>query len=359
MILGPLLLCLFSISSKAQDDNLNSYVYMVRIPATTHHKTAIQTGFRLAGRKGIITALHGVADGTTFSAYNESGDVLNDLKIADIDYENDLALLRSGELEGRAAEGLQAVDRLTVIPNETLRVLGHPEGINLYIKTVGAGTPVLKKLHMLIPPDSAQLFDKRKSPSANITILNISSGNLGPGYSGAPILNSNDRVVGVVDGGLRGGALAISWAIPIPYVEWRDIASARTLVTELSNLNSSDLFFTEEDKGATADQYTYQISGYVNGIPISNLETKNHRELIRFQGKLRTFDLTIRQYTNGTYCDTIVIKVPNWNFPPGGSNDDAGEPRTYFSGGVQNAKNSPYLELFVNPGTMCGKWQSQ
>jgi hypothetical protein len=353
-----LLLCLIPVNGMAQEDALNSYVYMVRIPATSHHKTIIQTGFRLAGRKGIITCLHGLADGTTFSAYNESGDVLNDLKVVYVDVDNDLALLRSSELEGRAAEGLQAVDSLTIAPGDALRVFGHPEGINLYIKPAGAGTPVLKKLHMLIPPDSAQLFDKRKSPSANITILNISSGNLGPGYSGAPVLDSNNKVLGVVDGGLRAGASAISWAIPITYVEWRDIASARILVNELSNLDTANLFFLEEYRGQVIDQYTYQISGSINGTPVS-IEKGNYREMLPFQGKLKVFDLTVKQFTNGMYCDTIVIKFPNWNFPLGGSNDATGKPRTYFSGGVQNAKNSQYLELLLNPGTICGRWQSQ
>ena len=107
---------------------------MIRIPATSHHKTILQTGFRLAGRKGIITALHGVADGTTFSAYNESGDVLNNLKIANVDIDNDLALLRSAEIESRPAEGLQAVDSLTIESGNPLRAFGHPEGISLYIK---------------------------------------------------------------------------------------------------------------------------------------------------------------------------------------------------------------------------------
>lgn len=70
----------------------------------------------MAGRKGIITALHGVADGTTFSAYNESGDVLNNLTIVSVDIDNDLAMLRSAEIESRPAEGLQAGDILTIEP---------------------------------------------------------------------------------------------------------------------------------------------------------------------------------------------------------------------------------------------------
>ena len=40
-------------------------------------------------------------------------------------------------------------------------------------------------------------------------------GNLVAGDSGGPILDSAGEVCGVIDGGLLGGAAAISWAIPL------------------------------------------------------------------------------------------------------------------------------------------------
>lgn len=261
MILMTLIFCLTaSVRITAQVDDLDKYVYMVRIPATSHHnKPALQTGFRLAGRKGIITALHGVADGTTFSAYNEMGDVLNNLKIASVDVDNDVALLRSEEIENRLADGLQAVGNLAINSGDALRVAGHPEGINLYIKDdAKAGTPVFKELHMLISADSADLFDRRQSPKTDITILNISSGNLGPGFSGAPVLNSSNQVVAIVDGGLRDGALAISWAIPITKVAWRDISSARTLINHLATLDTTNLFSYTPYNSVTVDSPTLE-----------------------------------------------------------------------------------------------------
>lgn len=67
---------------------------------------------------------------------------------------------------------------------------------------------------MVIPPNSAQLFDLRKSPCENNDLKHF-LWQYWPWLSGAPVLNSDNRAVGVVDGGLRGGAVAISWAIPI------------------------------------------------------------------------------------------------------------------------------------------------
>jgi hypothetical protein len=213
------------------------------------HGALLQTGFRLQGRKGILTALHGVADGKAFSAVNESGDVLNGLTIAGVDLDNDLALLRSTEIENRPADGLPSEGSAEVEPGESLRVLGHPQGINLYEKRVIAGTPVLKNLHELIPPASASAFDRRKSPSAGITVLNI-QGSLVPGDSGAPVLNARGKMIGIVNGGLLGGAASISWAIPLQFVAWRDSASASTRLAELAVIPSRDLFAVNPDPSA-------------------------------------------------------------------------------------------------------------
>jgi hypothetical protein len=325
MILMAIILCLTaSVKAAAQEDDLNKYVYMVRIPATNHHnKTAIQTGFRLAGRKGIITALHGVADGTTFNAYNENGDVLNNLKIASVDIDNDVALLRSEELENRPAEGLQAVGNLTIKPGDALRVAGHPDGINLYIKDdPKAGTPVFKELHMLISPDSANAFDRRQSPKTDITILNISSGNLGPGFSGAPVLNSSNQVVAIIDGGLREGALAISWAIPIKKVNWRDMSSARTLVNRLAKLDTTNLFsFTPYNIG-TGDSPTSE-------------ETMTSAEGAR--SSTREANVTQTNINIGASLKRIVASSPN------GFTDLLGE---------QDSRNNSYKSKVSLPGAI-------
>jgi hypothetical protein len=372
IILGTLFFFLFSFASAEQEDALGKYVYMIRNPATRTHKTILQTGFRMRGRKGVITSLHGVADGVTFSAYNESGDVLNGLKIVSVDVDHDLALLRSAELENRSADGLEAVENLAITPGESLRAFGHPEGINLYIKDdLRAGTPVLKKLHSIIPPDSAPLLGRRKSPSLNITILNISSGNVGPGYSGAPVVNSDGQVVGILDGGLRGGALAISWAIPINAAEWQDISSAQTTVKELVNVTDNNLFvFTGEqndDAGPEpiqqqATPYTYQIYGWIesghrgNRVLINRMT--HHEDRFPFSGRLLGFDLTITQFTNGKPCGQGQIQHPpntdyGWGFPKGSTSSGSGEARPKFAFGVQQAFNSQFLELLINPGLNC------
>src|SRR5690349_7213949 len=91
------LILLTVLSNDATAQRISQYVYMVRISGGSYSKAVLQTGFRLAGTKGIITCLHGVVAGSSFSALNAEGDVLAHLRLERVDIENDLALLLSDE----------------------------------------------------------------------------------------------------------------------------------------------------------------------------------------------------------------------------------------------------------------------
>jgi tetratricopeptide (TPR) repeat protein len=221
------------------------HVYLVRIPTADRKEVVLQTGFRLKGLKGIMTTLHGVlrgiADGTEFTATNDKNQVLRGLRVSHVDVARDLAILRCTQLERQSADGLTRTRAAAPAPGEQLGVVGHPQGIDLYIKSVTAGLPVLKKMRTLVPPSTSRPFLVRNSPGVEIGVLNI-EGNLVPGDSGAPVLTRNHEVVGVVDGGLLGGAAGISWAIPLASVEWQPIAKVRQRLIQLADASSSNLF---------------------------------------------------------------------------------------------------------------------
>jgi len=122
--------------------------------------------------------------------------------------ESDLVLLRL--LTPQARKPL-ALNTTAPSVNQSLDALGFPLNIAGYSNT---GVKVRfggNQLRTILPPKVLrQITDY---PSTSIEILNL-EGNLVPGLSGAPIIDNEGRVVGIVDGGLEEGAIGISWGIP-------------------------------------------------------------------------------------------------------------------------------------------------
>lgn len=242
------LFCLMRPTALAQSTSSLSTldcVYMIRIPENRQHRAAIQTGFRLRGTRGIVTALHGVVDGNVFSAINEKNEVFTSLSIGSVDIDSDLAVLVSNDPRLQSGDGLP-MSQQYIGSGAILRVLGHPLGINLHLKTVQTGNPALVRLSRLIPPAAADAFERRRSPSSNAQVLDIEAP-LVPGDSGAPVLDGAGAVLGVVDGGLLQGQAAISWAITLGSVQFRTVASLRAQIAALARFPSEDLFSFESD----------------------------------------------------------------------------------------------------------------
>ena len=190
---------------------------MIRIPETQNHSGAIQTGFRLSGIHGILTALHGVADGDVFSAIQGS-QVFNDLRVTAVDIKHDIALLTSDQLEGLAPNGLVAERNSQVQPEEALHASGFPLALRaIYTIKVTANRNPFTKLDKILPHADFKAFSARHSPSPDVRVLSV-DGALTPGYSGAPLLNERGRVVAVVDGGLQRNS-QIAWAIPLESIQ--------------------------------------------------------------------------------------------------------------------------------------------
>lgn len=239
-----------------QNSTLGKYVFQVRIPETKNHKVLFQTGFRLEGKKGIVTALHGLADGNLFSAENENGSAFTNLRIVELDVERDVVLLQNNELAGLPAEGLPSGD-LNLTAGQALTSYGHPEGISLYVRALTTAPEVLKTLKNLITPNSSSFFKGRKSPSPDITVINLKV-SAGPGESGAPVLNSSNSVVGIINGGLGEGKAEITWAIPLSHVIWSPVSSKTGELERLSSLDIRDQFALSE---VVNDPSLYQFPG--------------------------------------------------------------------------------------------------
>jgi hypothetical protein len=251
---------LFLLASAANAQEAN--VYLIKMFDCAHQPTQrSQTGFRVRGVKGLITALHGVADCQRITASSRKGLLLDQpLIIKKIDVDRDVALLSSSQIEGAPDGGLIAADNVAWESLGTVKVYGHPYGISSLETTLTLRNPPLKPLKDLVPAASLSILKERRSPNHLINILNL-QGNLLPGHSGAPILDSRGHVVAVANGGLREGFAGISWAVPFEDVEWGE--SGDRLKT-LARLDPNILFTSDtgsyEPSGEPRDDFCGQLS---------------------------------------------------------------------------------------------------
>jgi hypothetical protein len=236
-------------------------IYRITASQCLHGPTQrTQTGFMVKGIRGIFTALHGVVDAKQIGAVSRaSNEAFNSLQISKADPESDVALLDSPELDGKNPLALESIMFSEDVDPGPLKVVGHPYGIDL-IPTTGLTlrNPKLVELRSLLTIDSLGPVQDRGSPFYKTKVLSI-QGKLLPGDSGAPILDSRNRVLAIANGGLKGGLADISWAIAMNNLKWED--NPEPTLARLRNLTPNDVFFfAGEDKIPDEKESAQQVA---------------------------------------------------------------------------------------------------
>lgn len=268
----------------AQSDSVASIPYVYRIDIKGCKFAPVnrrQTGFRVQGLEGIVTALHGVADCTTIHATTDGGqEIFTDLEIQQVDIERDVAILGSPELAKLPPDGLMVSPlSRTEILSTTLHIAGYPLGLEKQDIDVIEKIRDIESLDDVIPDaEEPADFIKRKSPSLNISVLNVQA-QLLPGHSGAPLLDNENRVVAIGNGGLRGGSAGRSWAIlwDANNLQSVDQDEVRQRLTELAAkdiaaLAFSSTFPSQVDNTIAHETYTVQIIDADRNQSIGNAE---------------------------------------------------------------------------------------
>ncbi len=188
-----------------------------------------QSGFKLAGRPALYTALHGVTGCRSIKAFGPEGAPAfggQELKIAQADISHDVAELITAA--GLPTEGGLRAATSRPNPFESLVVYGFPSGrvVSRGTKVSVANPPLINLNSWVLPMAIRTALSQRASPDPNLVEFVDIDGVLMPGHSGAPLMNQANELVAVADGGLEGGKDNRSWAIPWSLVQlhpFRDI----------------------------------------------------------------------------------------------------------------------------------------
>src|SRR5437868_2587412 len=333
-------LSLVQLRAYAQDE----HIFLVKaFDCASKPSQRSQTGFRAQGIRGIITALHGVADCQRIVVKGDKALILFEhLIISTIDIERDMALLSSTELDSKDQGGLEVAKNTTWSSLEKLRVYGHPYGIARLDTSLDIRKPAVRPLKDLIPPGALPDLRSRNSPNPLINVLSL-QGNILPGHSGAPIVDSQGRVIAVANGGLQKGQAGICWAIPFEDVEWEPASSNRAFIS-LRHLQVESLFVFD------------------NSLPdLSNTVSDT----------LEEFCISLNKLVESSRVGFISIVKPgmfDWNFQsridlPGSSYSDV-MPRTKVAyvmsrSNKKNIVESEYYNLIYKLTICLPKWSHE
>lgn len=195
---------------------------VVNITTTANGDKDVGTGFVWSKPTWVVTALHVVAGKEKIEVY--SGQVKNQTqaKVVAVNREADLALLALTE-----DMGLKPLKIAKVDPNsrQEFSIWGYPRNVATvagdpvrFTRSAGDEHPTLKNIFRSSEHLKKEIGEQG-FPSLNAKIIRISD-TIQPGHSGAPIVDGNNNVVAIGDGGLREGIARINWAIPASiYVE--------------------------------------------------------------------------------------------------------------------------------------------
>jgi hypothetical protein len=200
------------------------------------------TAFIWRDKGTAVTALHAVSGCSVINVWYQTAGVQRSARISKVYRDGDLALLAISE--PLAAPPLLESDHPALLSDQ-LQAMGFP----LQAPTMSNTSLRLRfgghTLNDIVPPSVKTLLLAAKSPSLTLTITNI-EGHLVPGLSGAPVINSQNRVVAIGDGGLENGTVGISWGIPVQALA-QLVASTDTIAPTSPGSASKVLFASETE----------------------------------------------------------------------------------------------------------------
>lgn len=215
------------------------------------------TGWVWNNPQWVITTLHSVAGVERIEVYAPNGKSTT-AQLVRVLKEADLALLKlDKDLELKPLQTQKASPQST----GTYYIWGYPH--NVYTMQ---GDEIKFSMSLTQNPTLSDLITGHKLkqdleiqgyPLPKAKIFRISS-TIQPGHSGAPILTGDGMVIGIADGGLRGGTARINWAMPSEtYITnlMNSTEDKPTIVSKQIELYSNPVYVPIDASDSEVNQY--------------------------------------------------------------------------------------------------------
>lgn len=174
------------------------------------------SGFIWRNAESAVTALHVVAGCSRIGVFYGGGGRAAVARLSRSLRSADLALL---SIERPPATAPLQTAAGQPRAGEQLRAWGYPFPTRGLIDTLFRRREVTPRLKELLNDQLRAEVHTAGMPDLDSEILMLDVGLLLPGHSGAPLVDTDGRVVGIADGGLERGAVAVNWAIAAPRLE--------------------------------------------------------------------------------------------------------------------------------------------
>ncbi len=217
------------------------------------YKPIVCTGFLWQKNSEIVTSLHAMRPNATIEIRYHGG-FTHFAKVKSTFANADLVLLEVLDLNTNPvpaqAVAIKTFNDNPIRHNEEIHTVGYYGGgrasMSRSLKKGDLDPEDLR--HVVIKAEYVKLLETVGFPQINLPIIYLTGGSLLPGFSGAPLFNSNGDLIGIGNGGLESGQINISWAIPARFLQNLDdsqIASLPDNIHELKVLFSAQVELDE------------------------------------------------------------------------------------------------------------------
>jgi hypothetical protein len=200
--------------------------HVVRVTVTDRNGVGqSSTGFLWQNNQQVVTSLHAVLhkalSGRTIRVYCNG--IPTEADVSGVFQRADLVLLtlvkpiqhckvyKDDMLQGLTVASLKPAANTQLYTFGWKGAASSSTGRNLFKGKVG-GAETLEGL--IAYKETKEIIRSLRLPAMNLDIYFVTGDGLGGGYSGAPVVDSSSRLIGIVDGGLDKGTSDYNWIIP-------------------------------------------------------------------------------------------------------------------------------------------------